>query len=169
MKQHIVSLIILLVVIVGGFFILGQIKVPSADMIELPEVAPEGTVIQYSYDWGFTGGFYMYTFSDGELEVVIQERIDPWEIQVYELSDEEFNEVYQILLDYELDTMQIVDDFAADKGGVGIRVEFSPEEVIDKSATGGDYVIEADQARYDAMAEAIEVWVENKMAAEQAE
>lgn len=161
MKKIILHILAIAIVVVVTVLVMSGLETAEETTTTyLPEVAPADAVLTYSYDQGFTGYFYQYTISHSELMVVTQDDMgDEYSETTYELDPGVLEYLYDVMALYQFSDIDIIDDFAADKGGTSIILDLGDGTTIDKSATGGNYVDSKDQAEFDLIAAEIETFV----------
>jgi len=161
MKKIIIAVV---VVVAVATFLLFSNSVSEPE-IEIPIEAPADAQIIYTYDAGFTGLFYQYFISRDTLRILEQEYQEPMDElneYVYEITEQEFDQLYQLFIDNDFASIEVIEDEVPDKGGESIQLELSETERIIKSATGGDFVNEKHLDRFNAVANAIEEFVWSK-------
>ena len=151
------NILIIFGVIVAAALLLIYTNV--SEPVAIPESAPEDTQIVYTYDAGFTGTFIQYFISSDSLEVYTQEYGDVSESQEYDITEQEFEQVYQLFVENEFASIEIVEEEVADMGGVSLQLEFNDEYRVIKSASGGDYVSEKHEEQLGVIIDGIEAFV----------
>jgi len=81
------------------------------------------------------------------------------ESQEYDITEQEFEQVYQLFVENEFASIEIVEEEVADMGGVSLQLEFNDEYRVIKSASGGDYVSEKHEEQLDVIIDGIEAFV----------